>query len=586
MTYKKQIKNFVFFSESENEVAFEGLQNENGITEVKISVNFKQKQIPEPLVIKWTYPCKNVFSQWNPALNTGRALNPVWRPIKNNSRSAEGMPIQTHLSLDGKNIITVSLDDPLTPMEIETAIIEETAEISYRLTLFKDRISPISVYETVLRIDTRKKSYFDIIDETAKKWSNVETKIPEECNMPMYSTWYSYHQMLNHEELIEELRLAKEYGMESVIIDDGWQTNDGQKGYAYCGDWKSIRIPDMKKLVSDVHDVGMKCLVWFAIPFVGIHSEAWEKFQGKFLNQLDENNPWCVLDPRYPDVREYLINICKNAVSEWGIDGLKIDFIDRFRLTEYSSLPDSNMDFESLEDAITCLLREIKENLIAVDPDIMIEFRQPYTGPIMRKCGNMLRVVDCPMDAVKNRAGIVDLKMIAGNTAVHSDMLMWNYADTPEAAALQIINVFFGVPQISVLIEKLPDKHKRVLKFYLSLWIKYRECIINGKLKAENPEAGYSIVSCERAREVIAVAYIKNILKLTQNYEKIIYINGSWERELFINNYSCEYDVRFKIYDCMGSVTDQGEITLRKGITGFKVPHILIMDILAIENKL
>ena len=25
--------------------------------------------------------------------------------------------------------------------------------------------------------------------------------------------------------------------MESIIVDDGWQTDDNNRGYAYCGDW-------------------------------------------------------------------------------------------------------------------------------------------------------------------------------------------------------------------------------------------------------------------------------------------------------------------------------------------------------------
>ena len=579
MNNKNQIGNFAFQTESDNEVLFEELRNENGITEVKIRVNYKEKIAPEPLVIRWTYPCKNVFSQWNPALWSNRTLNPNWMPIKNASRSAESMPIQTHLSLDGKNIITVSLNDTLTPIEIATGILEETAEISYKLTLFTKRVSPINLYETVLRLDTREKSYIDVVNETTKQWYDTEIKIPEYCNMPMYSTWYAYHQKLEHGELINELRLAKQYGMESVIIDDGWQTDDGKRGYAYCGDWKPVKLSDMKQFVSDVHEVGMKCIVWFGVPFVGIHSEAWGKFQGKFLNGFDEKHPWCVLDPRYPDVREYLIDIYKNAVSEWGIDGLKLDFINNMHLTEHSSLPNDNMDFESLEDAICELLSEIKKVLSNINPEIMIEFRQPYIGPIMRKYGNMLRVADCPMDALKNRAGIVDLKMTSGNTAVHSDMLMWNYDDTPESAALQIINIMFGVPQISVLIENLSEEHKKVLKFYLSLWNVNRECLVDGKLSAQNPETGYSFISSETETMLIAASYVKNILKIEKEYKKVIFVNGSWDEKLLVDNNLPDFNAEYNIYNCMGEIVSSGTISIINGINCFEVPNSGMLEL-------
>jgi alpha-galactosidase len=397
--------------------------------------------------------------------------------------------------------------------------------------------------------------------------------------MPMYSTWYAYHQKLEHKELIEELRLAKQYGMESVIIDDGWQTDDGKRGYAYCGDWKPVKLADMKQFVSDVHEVGMKCIVWFGVPFVGIHSEAWGNFQGKFLNGFDEKHPWCVLDPRYPDVREYLISIYKNAVSEWNIDGLKLDFINNMHLTEYSSLPNENMDFESLEDAICELLSEIKKVLSDINPEIMIEFRQPYIGPIMRKYGNMLRVADCPMDALKNRAGIVDLKMTSGNTAVHSDMLMWNYDDTPESAALQIINIMFGVPQISVLIENLSEEHKNVLKFYLSLWNKNRECLVNGKLSAYNPETGYSFISSETETTLIAASYVKNILKIEKAYKKVIFVNGSWDEKLLVDNNLSDFNAEYNIYNCMGEIVNSGTISIINGINCFEVPNSGMLEL-------
>ena len=37
---------------------------------------------------------------------------------------------------------------------------------------------------------------------------------------------------LDEAELLRELKLAKTLGMETVIIDDGWQTDDNSRGYA------------------------------------------------------------------------------------------------------------------------------------------------------------------------------------------------------------------------------------------------------------------------------------------------------------------------------------------------------------------
>ena len=67
----------------------------------------------------------------------------------------------------------------------------------------------------------------------------------------------------------------------------------------------------------------------------------------------------------------------------------------------------------------------------------MIEFRQPYIGPLMRKYGNIFRAGDCPNSALENRVRTTDLHILSGTTAVHSDMIMWHYEDQVEIAAFQ-----------------------------------------------------------------------------------------------------------------------------------------------------
>ena len=52
----------------------------------------------------------------------------------------------------------------------------------------------------------------------------------------------------------------------------------------------------------------------------------------------------------------------------------------------------------------------------------------------------MFRVGDCPNNFVKNRVGITDLRMLSGQSAVHSDMLMWHPEESPENCAIQMEN--------------------------------------------------------------------------------------------------------------------------------------------------
>ena len=68
--------------------------------------------------------------------------------------------------------------------------------------------------------------------------------------------------------------------MDTVIIDDGWQTDDNSRGYAYCGDWEvaTSKIPDMKKFVEDIHDTGMKIMIWYSVCFMGKYAKNYDKY--------------------------------------------------------------------------------------------------------------------------------------------------------------------------------------------------------------------------------------------------------------------------------------------------------------------
>ncbi|MFR3321805.1 MAG: hypothetical protein ACLTSZ_12575 [Lachnospiraceae bacterium] len=61
----------------------------------------------------------------------------------------------------------------------------------------------------------------------------------------------------------EESRRAAQLGLSAVIVDDGWQTEDNNRGYAYCGDWEPSRqkFPDFAGHVANVQAMGLKISV-------------------------------------------------------------------------------------------------------------------------------------------------------------------------------------------------------------------------------------------------------------------------------------------------------------------------------------
>ena len=60
-------------------------------------------------------------------------------------------------------------------------------------------------------------------------------------------------------------------------------------------------------------------------------------------------------------------------------------------------------DFASVNEATDRMMTDVLAELRKVKPDVMIEFRQPYIGPLIRKYGNMFRASDCPNSYLANR---------------------------------------------------------------------------------------------------------------------------------------------------------------------------------------
>lgn len=545
-----------------NNASFSLAENKVGdILFLTVNMDLPEAEIPEPFFIKFNFSASDCYSTWNPSLLDIHGLAFDWSKLTVKSRLASWMPLQSLISKNGTNKLCIAVSDVDTPISIKTGICEENAAFDCEIEFFTLPTAPADSYKAVVRLDMRAIPYYDSIYETVDWWENEcgyeSAYVPEAAKMPMDSLWYSFHQRLDKNEIIKECKASREIGLETVIIDDGWQTDDNNRGYAYCGDWQVApkKMGDMAELVERIHNLGMKVILWYSVPFMGIHTEKFKEFEGMFLEGSGDDKTFFGLDPRYKKVREYLVNIYINAVIEWKLDGLKLDFIDSFVLKGKSLQFDEKRDCQSLENAIHMLMTEIRQELVAINPDILIEFRQSYVGPSIRKYGSMLRVGDCPCDMLKNRVGIVNLRMTSGKTAVHSDMIMWNTEDTAENAALQFASILYGVPQVSVRVDKLPEDHRRMLKYYVSFWKEWKNVLIDGKLTAKNPESNYSLVSSVLGDKSVITSYTNPLVEITT--AEAVAVNASMHESLVIKGAEGK---KYKAVNCMGEEIDNGDI--------------------------
>lgn len=558
---------------------------EKDVYEYEFLLNWDEEQAKDEnskVMMLWSIPLIDVQYMWHPNTRSRRVLDADWRLNFSSMLTCSG-PLALLFNSEDLNTFTFATDEVKKVTNVRFGVDDLNDAISGEISMGLKQFVGKNSDRLLVRADFRRIPYYKVLDDARAWWEKVldiaPMEVPEVARRPVYSSWYNYHQDIHAEELEAECVLAKELGMDTIIVDDGWQTADGSGGYGYCGDWEVYpgKIANMREHVKKVHEAGMKYILWFSVPFVGYYSQNWERFKDKILRKVDRNNAG-VLDPRYPDVREFLIEIYERFLREYDLDGFKLDFVDRFKMTP-DNVVKPGMDYTCVQEATERLLTDVMQRLKAIKPDVMIEFRQHYIGPGMRRFGNIFRVSDCPSDIATNRIGIADLRLLSGKTAVHSDMITWNDGESTEDAALQILATIFGVTQFSKVIKDLKPDHKEMVTFWLKFARENQKLLLESEFIPYEPHFLYPVIkACDENEEIIGVYASNKIVYPDLHKDRSRIINATKQAKLFLSvEETCA--VRIKTYDCKGNVERSEALALRKGIAEIPVPRSGLLEL-------
>lgn len=512
--------------------------------------------------IDFSFPIVDISGVWTPDCGTRRALLPDWAGPRT-SMTAIFAPVMCFYNGNAQNKQTLSWSEVDQKVEMQYGVHEEDGTMLCCTRIHLTRDTAVQGYEVILRDVDDEKPYWEVLRDTVNWWEEVKgisyLEAPKAAREPLYSFWYSFHQEVNEKNVEAECELAAKMGFTTIIVDDGWQTADNNRGYAFCGDWEMepTKFPDFAAHVKRVQAMGLKYMLWFSVPFVGVYSKAYEIFKDKML-WID--GKWGVVDIRYPEAREYLLKIYERAVLEWNLDGLKLDFIDCFNLRKDSPAWQEGMDYADVQEALNALLTEVNTRLRAKKPELLIEFRQAYVGPRVQSYGNMLRVADCPNTAILNRVGIADLRLLSKTSAIHSDMLMWHPSEKPEDAALQVLSCIFGVLQFSVKLDTLSADMKKMVDFWMNFMQEHMDLLQNSMIRPLEPENLYPEISVCKNGEAVLAHYSKGrTVELSDEYQTLYYVHAVKEENVIVRN-NKEAIYEYETVDCMGNAAESGRI--------------------------
>lgn len=507
----------------------------DGVEYAVVEMRRDEPDYPAGFSLSFNFAKRDIIAAWRPwsgCTGFGMYSNPKNLPDAGNSDFRSWLPLYACYSSGGRNRMTFASSETVEPLSVKAGIREEDNRLYFSFCFYAEKIARKSHLRASLRIDARNIFWSDAVAE-ASGWMSAESgrvpaNVPEAALSPLYSTWYGFHQNVWQDEIERECARASKMGMGTIIVDDGWQTDDTNRGYAFCGDWTESRsrFPDMKAHVKRVHSMGMKYMLWFAVPFVGDMSANAGRFKGKYLYHDDRLHTFCI-DPRFPDVREFLVSTYERAVREWDIDGVKLDFIDSIKVRGKDPAIAENYrgrDIKSVNEATERLVSDIYSRLSNIKKDVLVEFRQSYIGPSIRTAANMLRVGDCPADMQRNRCGIVNLRLTSGTTAVHSDMLEWHPDDTPEAAAKNVLCAIFATVQYSMKLAGLDRRHSDMIAHWSRFGAAHRDALQKGRFRAYHPELAYPLLEGESDSERIFGVYAAEIAVASGVLDRAIYV--------------------------------------------------------------
>lgn len=156
----------------------------------------------------------------------------------------------------------------------------------------------------------------------------VAPEVPESAFAPVWCAW-GYERDFTFDQVLGTLPKVKELGFEWVVLDDGWQNNEG--------DWQldPKKFPngdaDMRQFVADIRKQGLRPRLWLAPLAADPGSEVLFKHPDWLLLDADGGFQtvtwWNSLTqcPGHQPVVDYYVALVKKIIGDWGFEGLKLD---------------------------------------------------------------------------------------------------------------------------------------------------------------------------------------------------------------------------------------------------------------------
>lgn len=448
--------------------------------------------------MRFSVPILDMHGYWVPESRTP-STKIVW-VIESKSAGQRAFPFIAFFNSRQINRLSAGLTNLTDDARILAKMNQEkcTYDITIEVALGKDS------QDFELVIDQRPQVWTDSLADWRKALALPLPEFPEGAWEPVFCTWYAVHAAVTQDWVEKNAEVASRLGFRTLIIDDGWCFDVMKRvspetistWYEMIGDWflSEKKFPDFENHRKRVQAMGMKYLLWVAPFLIGAKSELYKQLADIVKPEYHEG---CyTFDSSRKEAAKLLLGKMKHVIQDYGLDGLKVDFLDYI-------FP--NMEEPRGEDT-THFIQELAKTIREVKKDALIEFRQAYATPGMLAYGTQFRAGDVPFDFIDNFHRLAQIRISVGDgVPVHADPAYWHPQESPENISRHMIASLAGVPMLSMDLLAISETEQKIIRHWLGFYQAHRETFNYGKWDVTYHQSGtaYAMVSNERENIII-----------------------------------------------------------------------------------
>ncbi|BBE16481.1 alpha-galactosidase [Aquipluma nitroreducens] len=515
----------------------------------------------------------------NQIWNSKTWSNKSYFTIPSYDRAAANFSIISGLTINDHNQITVTCKDAYKAKFVSSNIKEEGDSIVFSLGFFEDNppLSNLQDYQAEVWVDFRSIHFSKAIYDASSWFLEDEFKkgvaTADTTNVPVFSTWYPMHRNIPLENITRDLDSLKTFNFKSVLVDDGWQSLVQMKiDTAYSYDENSFKTMSLFK--KKCSDMGLPLYLWYSIPFIGGNPVILKKFDGKYIRYRAPRQMF-VLDPRYSDVRKYLVSTYANFLSTWNFDGYWFDFLKGFYPKEGAVIDqDKGRDFVSIDLAVDTLYSDMKTRLNAIKPNFFMGQIFSVVGPNLVSYQNFLTGFVGVENTQVVREKMVNNRLLYGKFTPFMEVVAINQRESEEDIARKLQSVLFGNPYLSFYVTTLPEASKQTIRFWLDYWKTNHKVIFEGSFEPMQVSRFYPGIKVENEQKIIYMVYEDYTINLPVVLNKPVDVINSktvGNIQFLLNKADAHYN--YEIFDCKGVSTEKGIVKCKsKNAVDFAVP--------------